>query len=141
MAIDTAWERDLREELRVPAEPTAQAAVQPRVRIDGKHFKAGGTRFAFRGVTYGTFSERADGALFPRPVRLRKDLAAMAASGFTVVRTYTPPPPDMLEAAAEVGLRVLVGLNYQDWRYILGGRSADQTAVRREARDAATAFA
>jgi len=65
----------------------------------------------------------------------------MAASGFTVVRTYTPPPSDMLEAAAEFGLRVLAGLSYQDWRYIVGGGSIDREAVRKDARDAAAAFA
>jgi glycosyltransferase involved in cell wall biosynthesis len=140
MAIETASERDVRDEPRTPSTPAQRVAVQERIRVDGKHFKTGDARFAFRGVTYGTFSERRDAALFPETAKLREDLAAMAASGFSVVRTYTPPPPDMLEAAGELGLRILAGLNYQDWRYILGGRSADQKAVRKQAREAATAF-
>jgi len=45
-----------------------------RVEIDGKQFKADGVRFPFRGVTYGTFAERPDGALFPESTRLRADL-------------------------------------------------------------------
>jgi len=142
MAIETQTERDARERTRpLASKPVERPAVQERVRIDGKHFKAGKERFAFRGVTYGTFAQRADGALFPESEQLRQDLAAMAASGFTVVRTYTPPPPDMLEAAAELGLRVLAGLSYQDWRYIVGGGSIDREAVRKDARDAAAAFA
>jgi O-antigen biosynthesis protein len=141
MAIETSSERDVREEARGPATPAELVAVRDRVLVDGKHFKAGGSRFAFKGVTYGTFAERPDGALFPEAGRLRGDLAAMAASGFTVVRTYTPPPPDMLEAAAGVGMRVLAGLDYQDWRYILGQRSSDRKAVRKVAREAATALA
>jgi glycosyltransferase involved in cell wall biosynthesis len=112
-----------------------------RVRVDGKQFKAGNTRFAFRGVTYGTFSKRPDGAMFPETDYLRKDMAAIAASGFTVVRTYTPPPPDMLEAAGESGLRILVGLDYQDWRYILGSRPGDRKAVSKAAWDTTAAFA
>src|SRR5258708_28703 len=141
MAIETASERDVREEARRQAVPTKHAAVQDRVSVDGKQFKAGGERFAFKGVTYGTFSQRPDGALFPEALQLREDLTAIAAAGFSVVRTYTPPPADMLEAAGELGLRVLAGLSYQDWRYILGRRSADQKAVHREARDAAATFA
>jgi O-antigen biosynthesis protein len=142
MAIETASGLEVSDEPRGNAPPVISSApAQHRVRIDGKHFKAGPERFAFKGVTYGTFTARADGALFPEAVQVRKDLAAMADSGFTVVRTYTPPPSDMLEAAGALGLRVLAGLNYQDWRYLLGSRSGAQKEVRREARDAAAAFA
>lgn len=141
MAIETASERDVSSEPRSETTAHEPSAVRHRVRVDGKHFKAGDTRFAFRGVTYGTFSERPDGALFPKTGQLRKDLAAMAAAGFTVVRTYTPPPPDMLEAAGDLGLRVLAGLNYEDWRYIVGAHPGDQNAVSMQARGAAAAFA
>ena len=92
-----------------------------RVRRDGKLFAAGGERFAVRGVTYGTFRPRHDGARFPPAGRIAEDFAAMAAAGFTVVRTYTVPPPDLLELAAGHGLRVLAGVFYPDWRYLVGG--------------------
>ena len=142
MAIETQTERDAQEQVRPASGRRVESlAVQERVRIDGKHFKAGSERFAFRGVTYGTFAQRRDGALFPESEELRGDLAAMAKAGFTVVRTYTPPPPDMLEAAAEFGLRILAGLSYQDWRYIVGGGSIDRESVRKDAMDSAAAFA
>jgi len=64
-------------------------------------------RFPFRGVTYGTFAERADGALFPERRLLRADLRAIAASGFNVIRTYTAPPDDVIDFAGEFGLAVL----------------------------------
>ena len=112
-----------------------------RVEIDGKQFKSHGSRFNFRGVTYGTFGPRTDGALFPESEQLRDDLEAISRAGFTVVRTYTPPPPDMIEAAGELGLHILAGIDYRDWRYLLGTRSADVESVRREAREAALTFA
>jgi len=90
-------------------EPSRARGREP-IEIDGKFFATGGDRFDFRGVTYGTFAPRSDGALFPERDRLERDLATMRAAGFTVVRTYTLPTDDLLEAAAGNGLRVLAGL-------------------------------
>jgi len=104
------------------------------VSVEGKQFACGGTRFAFHGVTYGTFAARTDGALFPDTVRIRKDLAAMSAAGFTVVRTYTPPPDDLLVAASQNGLKVLAGLFFRDWRYLLGTQPAEQRRLAAQAR-------
>ncbi len=136
LAVETATVTDALDTWR-PQPRLLAAPPLSRVEVDGKHFKAGGARFNFRGVTYGTFAARSDGALFPEATRLREDLEAMAESGFTVVRTYTPPPPDMLEVAGELGLRILAGIEYQDWRYLVGTRSTDIKSVRREARNAA----
>ncbi len=69
----------------------------------------------------------------------------MREVGFTVVRTYTVPPEDLLEVAEEQGLRVLAGVFYPDWRYLLGGIRRDHRQVGREAarevREAARRFA
>jgi O-antigen biosynthesis protein len=115
------------------------------VDVDGKFFAVGGERFEFRGVTYGTFAPRADGALFPERERIAQDLGAMRAAGFTVVRTYTVPTDDLLEAASGNGLRVLAGVFYPDWRYLLGGsRRANRRVAldaRREVRNAAQRLA
>ncbi len=70
-----------------------------------------------RGVTYGSFAPRSDGALYPEPPRVAADFIAMAAAGLNTVRTYTVPPADVLEAAGAAGLRLIVGLHYKDWRY------------------------
>jgi glycosyltransferase involved in cell wall biosynthesis len=104
------------------------------VEADGKFFAVGGERFEFRGVTYGTFAPRADGALFPEPERLARDLTTMRAAGFSVVRTYTVPMDDLLEAASGNGLRILAGVFYPDWRYLLGGSRRANRRVAREAR-------
>jgi O-antigen biosynthesis protein len=58
-----------------------------RVVVDGKQFAVDGARFRFRGVTYGTFRPREDGARFPDHARMKRDFADMREAGFTVVRT------------------------------------------------------
>jgi O-antigen biosynthesis protein len=108
--------------------------AEERIRVDGKFFAAGGERFQLHGVTYGTFAVRADGALFPPPVQVERDLAAMREIGFNVVRTYTLPTDDILKLAAEQGMRVLPDVFYPDWRYLLGGSRRQQRQVAREAR-------
>ena len=106
-----------------------------RVRVDGKHFAMGAERFPFRGVTYGTFAPRADdGHRFPDQERLKLDFDAMANAGFTVVRTYTAPPDDVLDLAGEFGLKVLAGTFWPDWRYLTGNGGRDARRVAADAR-------
>ena len=103
--------------------------------VDGKQFAVDGERFIFRGVTYGTFEPRSsDGARFPEREQIKLDLGAMRHTGFTVVRTYTPPPDDLVELADEWELRLLAGVFYSDWRYLVGTSRREQKRVVREAR-------
>jgi glycosyltransferase involved in cell wall biosynthesis len=98
-----------------------------RVTTDGKHLAIGESPFRVRGVTYGSFSHRLDGHAYPDPELLERDLVAIANAGLNTIRTYTVPPPELLELAAEQGLRVMVGLQYHDWRLEHGsGRSASR---------------
>src|SRR5262245_29432413 len=77
-----------------------RARLKGRVEVDGKFFRCDDQRFPFHAVSYGSFAPRArDGAQFPDSATLASDLEAMAAAGFTVLRTYTAPPDDLLEAA------------------------------------------
>jgi glycosyltransferase involved in cell wall biosynthesis len=117
-----------------------------RVRTDGKFFAIGDARFPFRGVTYGTFRAReSDGAPFPERDDIKRDFAAMQSAGFTVVRTYTAPPDDLLEVAADWGLRVLAGIFYPDWRHLVGLSRQDlrevESAARNDVRQAASRLA
>ena len=83
----------------------------------GKNLMLGGRRFGVRGVTYGSFVSRSDGARFPATERITADFDSMGAAGLNTVRTYTVPPPDVLDAARERELRLIVGVHYLDWRF------------------------
>jgi glycosyltransferase involved in cell wall biosynthesis len=96
----------------------------------------GGAPFTFRGVTYGTFRPDANGDPYPARETVRKDFASIRENGFTVVRTYAEPPDHVLEAAAENGLQLLVGVFWRDWRYVLGGSSRQYRAVEHDAEEA-----
>jgi O-antigen biosynthesis protein len=113
--------------------PWEEGVEITRVRVDGKHFAVGTQRFHLRGVTYGTFSPRDDGARFPVREVVKRDFAAIAEAGFTTVRTYTPPPDDVIELAADWGLRLLAGVFWPDWRYLVGQSSASRREVSRRA--------
>lgn len=116
---------------RTPQKPD----VNTRVTIDGKQFALQGQRFVFRGVTYGTFEPRpSDGAQYPERDRMKQDFESMAAAGFSVVRTYTVPPDDLLDLAADFDLRVMAGVFYSDWRYLVGDSRRGRQRVAREAR-------
>lgn len=85
----------------------------PRPEVRGKFLWRGGRKLWVRGVTYGTFRPGPDGADLPPRDIVAADFAAMAAAGFNTVRTYTPPPPWVLDVAAEHGLLVMVGLPWE----------------------------
>jgi GT2 family glycosyltransferase len=82
-----------------------------------------------RGVTYGTFDGPArDG--FPERATVAADLAAMVANGVNTVRTYTVPPSWLLDLAAEHGLRLLVGIPWEQHLAFLEDRRRCRSIVR-----------
>lgn len=107
---------------------TSPRLAPGRVVTDGKYLSLDGAAFRVRGATYGTFRPRGDGALFPDRALVERDFCDMAAAGLNTVRTYTLPPADVLDVADALGLRLLVGLDYEDWR---GQPTTGRTARRR----------
>ena len=73
----------------------------------------GDDKLYVRGVTYGPFRPEPDGSEYHDPATVEADFARMAASGVNAVRTYTPPPPWLLDAALRHGLRVMIGLPWE----------------------------
>ncbi len=119
----------------------AQGNIPMRVEVTGKHLRIDSDRHTVRGVTYGSFLPRADGARYPDQGRVRLDLEAMSAMGFNTIRTYDLPPIDLLQTAEQLGLRLLVGLHYDDWRYETApGRAANQRVVDRGRRQVEAVF-
>ena len=66
-----------------------------------------------RGATYGTFRADEGGNEFPLRPGVESDFQQMAANGINSVRTYTVPPRWLLDVAQSHGLRVLVGLPWE----------------------------
>src|SRR5207302_4077872 len=93
---------------RFPA--PAGVAADDRPRVQGKFIFVGGEKLYVRGVTYGTFRPNKRGEEFPEPEVVERDFARMSANGVNAVRTYTPPPHWLLDAAQEHGLRIMAGL-------------------------------
>ncbi|NUQ10859.1 MAG: glycosyltransferase [Gemmatimonadaceae bacterium] len=83
-----------------------------RPEVRGKFLFVGDEKFVVRGVTYGPFRPGPDGE-YHTPPQVRADFAAMAAHGFNTVRVYTVPPLWLLDIAREHGLRVMVGLPWE----------------------------
>jgi GT2 family glycosyltransferase len=92
--------------------PPGLAAGRPVVRSRFLH--VGEQKLYVRGVTYGTFRPDADGMPYGSPATVERDLAQMASVGLNAVRLYTPPPPGFLDSAAKHGLRVMVGLPWEE---------------------------
>src|SRR4029453_19585961 len=92
---------------------------------------AGGEKLYVRGVPYGTFAPDTDGRLFPPERQVDDDFRAMASIGVDAVRIYTSPPRWLLDLASEHGLRVMVGLSWEDHVAFLDSRSAARGIVAR----------
>ena len=107
------------------------AAVRSQVR--GRFLFVGDEKFYIRGATYGTFRPDADGHDYPDPQRVESDFCAMAQHGINTVRLYSVPPRWLLDLAAQHGLRVMIGLPWEQHVAFLDERSRRQDICRRVA--------
>lgn len=93
------------------ADRALPAASRPRVH--GKFIFVGPERFLVKGVTYGPFRPDAEGCEYHDPASVQRDFALMRAQGINSVRTYTVPPTWLLDLADEHGLKVMIGLPWE----------------------------
>jgi cellulose synthase/poly-beta-1,6-N-acetylglucosamine synthase-like glycosyltransferase len=105
--------RILKKHDEVASIPTTAQYVRPSVK--GKFICLGNERFYIRGVTYGTFRPDAEGNLYPDPETVNYDFSRIAENGINAVRTYTAPPSWLLDIAHRHGLRVMVGLWWEQF--------------------------
>ncbi len=110
------------------------------VRVAGKFLEVAGARFLVKGVAYGTFAPDQEGVQFPDAARVASDFRLMALAGLNTIRTYTVPPPWLMDAAAERGLRVMVGTPWSQHVAFLGDRALTQQ-IRRDAVEAVKRYA
>src|SRR5207248_8336095 len=119
-----------------PVESRHRARLD-RPRVQGKFIFVGEEKIYVRGVTYGTFRPNEEGEEFPARERVERDFADMAANGVNAVRTYTPPPRWLLDAAQRQGLRIMAGLPVERSVAFLDYRKCARSIeemVRREVR-------
>ena len=130
--------RSSRQNTKVRAPSTLGPLQRPAA--TGKFLSVDGKALWVRGVTYGTFRTRADGVDYPEPAVLERDFAAIAAGGFNAVRTYTVPPRGVLDAASTHGLRVMIGVPWEQHVAFLDERGRP-AAIEARVRDGVRACA
>jgi GT2 family glycosyltransferase len=108
-----------------------QQLRHPRIEACGKFLCIGHEKLFVRGVTYGTFRPGPDGSEFQDPEKVERDFASMSAQGVNAVRVYTVPPRWLLDLALRQGLRVMVGL---PWEQHIAFLESAATAAAIEAR-------
>ena len=97
--------------MRSPELPAVAASVRPCTR--GKFIFVGDEKLYVRGVTYGPFRPDESGCEYHCLESVERDCARMAENGINAVRTYTVPPRWLLDTAHRHGLRVMVGLPWE----------------------------
>lgn len=97
----------------VPAPASNAAAPTPRPVARGKFLFVGDRKLFVKGVTYGTFRPDGQGTDLPRPDVVEADFRQMAARGINAVRVYVTPPSWLFDLAQRYGLRVMVGLPWE----------------------------
>jgi len=124
-------------------EPTPVNAVTPaltlradplfdkRPRASGKFLYAGERKLWVRGVTYGTFGPLSNGEDYPPDEVIEGDFAMMRTNGANAVRCYTVPPRRLLDIAQRHGLRVMVGLPWEQHITFLDEDGRGDNIVRR----------
>jgi beta-galactosidase/beta-glucuronidase len=87
--------------------------VSKKIHTQGKFLYLATEKFYIKGVTYGTFKPQENGDLFPDAVTVEKDFNLMSKHDINCIRTYTPPPMFLLDLALKYGLKVMVGLPWE----------------------------
>ena len=108
---------------------TKAALERPRVR--GKFLFVGDEKFWVRGVTYGTFRPDESGANYPSADVVERDFAAIKNAGLNALRLYTVPPLWLLDLAAAQGLRVMIGLPWEQHIAFLDDRARVKDIINR----------
>src|SRR5262249_26041092 len=82
-------------------------------------------------VTYGPFEPDSSGCEYHDVASVHRDFALMASAGINAVRTYTVPPRWLLDAALQHGLRVMIGIPWEQHVTFLDDSDLANDIIRR----------
>src|SRR5262249_31801786 len=105
-----------------------------RPQVCGKFLSCGESHFRIRGVTYGSFRTDQYGRELLVHDTVEQDFKSMVDQGFNVVRMYTVPPRWCLDLAQSYGLRLLVGLPWEQHVAFLDSRRTQRGILDRSCR-------
>jgi len=105
--------------------------MKNRPEVKGNFIFVGGEKFFVKGVTYGTFRPNEKDELFPAPAMVEQDFAYMAKKGINSVRTYTVPPRWLLDIAQQNGLKVMVGIPWEQHITFLDDKKLSKDIIGR----------
>ncbi len=103
----------------------------PRAVVRGKFLWVGPQKFYMKGVTYGPFAPDKGGSEYGSTTTVDADFAAMSAHGINTVRTYTIPPRWLLDLAQKHGLRMMVGLPWEEHIAFLDDKKRSKDIIDR----------
>ena len=101
-----------------------------RLYTSGRFIYDGTEKLFIHGVTYGPFGPAGSEHEYRHPIRVERDFAAMASAHINAVRTYSVPPRWLLDIAERHGLRVMVGLPWEQHVTFLDSGPLVRTIVR-----------
>src|SRR5262249_13057636 len=119
------------EDTNVIPQPSEQPITVVRPRVKGRFLFVGVEKFDIRGVTYGPFGPDTSGYEYHNEASVQRDFALMASVGINAVRTYTVPPRWLLDIAVKYGLRVMVGLPWEQHVTFLDNPTLTRDIIRR----------
>lgn len=105
--------------------------MQNRLTLKGKFFYVGEKKFLIKGVTYGTFAPDVNDVSFPARHVVEQDFRSMSLHGLNAVRTYTVPPIWLLDLAFNYGLKIMVGLPWEQHITFLDTKARQSEIIRK----------
>jgi glycosyltransferase involved in cell wall biosynthesis len=118
-------------ECKVDLKPAYEDGTVRRPHVRGKFLFVGEEKFWVRGVTYGTFRPDEDGTNYPSPDAVERDFRAIRDAGLNSVRVYTVPPRWLLDLAAARGLRLMIGLPWEQHVAFLDDKAREGDIIDR----------
>jgi len=107
----------------------AQTDYSSRPAVHGKFLFVGQNKYWVKGTTYGTFRPDEHGDQYPPRDVVARDFAMMAEHGINTVRTYTPAPRWLLDEAKSMGLRIMVGLAWEQHITFLDDEAVEKRII------------